>query len=132
MIKVILVPIDGTPRSEQVLDTAKIIAGRFNSHIKVVHVREQGAEPFLFSGVPEKMREQVAEMNAEMAGSLADEVRQQFEQFCQDNAIRITQKPSGAAEITASLHLLDGDARSMLVREARLVDVIAMPPIRWR
>ena len=40
MIKVILVPVDGTEHSAEVLATALIIAKRFDSHIKVVHVRE--------------------------------------------------------------------------------------------
>ena len=45
MIKVILVPVDGTERSAEVLETALVIARRFDSHIKVVHVRERAHEP---------------------------------------------------------------------------------------
>ena len=46
MIKIILVPVDGSERSAQVLDTALVIAKRFDAHIKVVHVRERSLEPF--------------------------------------------------------------------------------------
>ena len=42
MIKVILVPVDGSDHSAEVLDTALVIAKRFDSHIKVVHVLSDG------------------------------------------------------------------------------------------
>ena len=52
MIKIILVPIDNSERSFAVLDTALVVARRFDAHIKVVHVVEETSEPYLFSGVP--------------------------------------------------------------------------------
>ena len=60
MIKVILVPVDGTERSAEVLDTALVIAKRFDSHIKVVHVREHASEPYMFGGIPKNYREELA------------------------------------------------------------------------
>ncbi len=126
MIKTIMVPLDGTDRSAQVLDTALVVAGRFDAHIKAVHVREHGKEPFVFTGVPKKMREQYVEMNEKMVGSLADTVNEQFKAFCAQNDVRITRKPSSAPGISASLHVLTGDARSELARVARLADVVAM------
>ena len=38
MIKIILVPLDGSDSSAEALDTALVVAGRFNAHIKAVHV----------------------------------------------------------------------------------------------
>ena len=38
MIKIILVPVDGSERSAAVLGTAEVIANRFGAHVKVVHV----------------------------------------------------------------------------------------------
>ena len=83
MIKIILVPLDGGERSAEVLDTALVIAARFDAHIKVVHVSTQGQELFSMTGVPESMRQQFTEMNQKMVGSVADSVRDQFKSFCQ-------------------------------------------------
>jgi nucleotide-binding universal stress UspA family protein len=58
--------------------------------------------------------------------STVDTVRDQFNAFCKQGGVKVTRKPSKSKEITASLHVLEGDAESMLGRESRLVDVIAM------
>jgi len=127
MIKIILVPLDGSERSAAVLDTALVIARRFDAHIKAVHVSERGgSEPFLFSGMSEKLREQVVEMNSRAAKSVADTVREQFKTFCAKNKVKVTKKPSSVKQVSASLHLLEGDPVSVLDRESRLVDVVAL------
>ena len=126
MIKVILVPVDGSDRSAEVLDTALIIARRFDSHIKVVHVREQASEPFMFGGVPKNYREEFARMSQKAIDSTVDTLRGQFNAFCKQGGIKITRKPSGSKNVTASLHIMDGSPQDVLDRESRLVDVIAM------
>lgn len=126
MIKVILVPVDGTERSADVLYTALVIAKRFDAHIKVVHVREHISEPFMFSGMPASYREEYAKMSSRAVDAVIDELRRQFNTFCKQGKVKITRKASGAQEITASLHILEGDAEAALEKESRLVDVIAM------
>jgi nucleotide-binding universal stress UspA family protein len=126
MIKIILVPVDGTERSADVLDTALVIANRFGAHIKVVHVREHTSEPFLFSGVPASFRNEFAKMTSKAVDEVVTLVREQFNAFCKQGAVKVTRKPSNSQEVTASLHVLEGDAEAMLDRESRLVDVIAM------
>ena len=126
MIKIILVPLDGSERSAAVLDTALVIAKRFDAHIKAVHVRERGSEPFLFAEMPDKLREQFIAMNSKMSGSVADTVRDQFKEFCQRNKVKVTRKPSSVKQVSASLHVHDGDPGSVLDKESRLVDLIAM------
>ena len=133
MIKIILVPLDGSERSAAVLDTALIVAGRFDAHIKVVHVRERVSEPFLFAEMPDSLREQVTKMNSRAAESVVDTVREQFHQFCKRGKVKVTRKPSSAKQVSASLHILEGDTVSVLDRESRLVDVIAMSrPVQHR
>lgn len=126
MIKVILVPVDGSQRSADVLDTALVIANRFGAHIKVVHVREQSGEPFMFSGIPASFREEFVRMSSKVVDSVVDTVREQFNNFCKQGKVKITRKVSKSAEVSASLHILDGNAEAVLDRESRLVDVIAM------
>ncbi len=126
MIKVILVPVDDTEHSADVLSTALVIAKRFGAHIKVVHVREHTGEPFMFSEMPASYREEFARISSKAVNSIIDTVRGRFKHFCQQGKVKITRKPANSAEITASLHILEGNVESVLDRESRLVDVIAM------
>jgi nucleotide-binding universal stress UspA family protein len=126
MIKIILVPVDGTERSADVLDTALVVANRFGAHIKVVHIREHTSEPFMFGGMPASYREEFARMSSKAVDSVVETVRGQFNAFCKQGGVKITRKPSASQQITASLHVLEGDAETVLGRESRLVDVIAM------
>lgn len=126
MIKVILVPLDGTERSAEVLDTALVIANRFGAHIKAVHVRESASEPYMFGGIPKNYREEFARMSKKAVDSMVDTVRAHFKSFCKQGSVKITRKPSGSKEVTASLHVFEGDVESVLGQESRLVDVIAM------
>ena len=123
MIKVILVPVDGSERSAEVLDTALVVAKRFDAHIKVVHVRQQTSELF---NLPGGFRDEYAKMSSRAIDEVADTVKQQFDSFCDNHKIKVTRKPSAASEISASLHVFEGDPERVLDRESRLVDVIAM------
>jgi nucleotide-binding universal stress UspA family protein len=125
MIKIILVPLDGTQPSADVLSTALVVANRFGSHIKCVHVREPSNEPFMFSGMPESYRKEFLDMSNKAHEAVAEQVRAQFDALIAQG-VKKTKKPSAAPEVTASLHLCEGDAETVLVREARLVDVIAL------
>jgi nucleotide-binding universal stress UspA family protein len=126
MIKLILVPLDGTEPSAEVLNTALVVAKRFDSHIKAVHVREPVGEPFMFSGMPAAYRDEYAAIGARALDEVTDKVKQQFKAFIAQGGVRKTRKPSASAEVTSSLHILEGDAENILARESRLVDVIAM------
>jgi nucleotide-binding universal stress UspA family protein len=123
MIKVILVPVDGSERSADVLDTALVVAKRFDAHIKVVHVRQHTSELF---NLPAGFRDEYAKMSSRAIDEVADTVKQQFDSFCDNHKIKVTRKPSASSEISASLHLFEGDPETVLDRESRLVDVIAM------
>ena len=109
MIKIILVPVDGTDRSAEVLDTALVIAKRFDAHIKVVHVRELAKEPYMFGGVPKNYREEFARMSRKAVETLVDEIRKKFNTFCSQNKVKVTRKPSAAKGVSASLHVFEGD-----------------------
>ena len=126
MIKIILVPVDGSDRSAEVLDTALVIAKRFDAHIKVVHVLDQGSEPFLFAEMPDSLREEYVKVNRNMMSSVVGGIREHFDNFCKTNKVKVTRKPSSSKEVSASLHILEGGARTVLDHESRLVDVIAM------
>ena len=110
MIKVILVPVDGTERSADVLNTALVIANRFGAHIKVVHVREHTSEPFMFSGMPASYREEFVKMSNKAVDSVVSTVQQQFNEFCARSGVKKVRKPAASAQVAASLQILEGDA----------------------
>ena len=126
MIKIILVPLDGTERSAEVLDTALVVANRFGAHIKAVHVREHTSEPFMFSGMPASYRKEFVEMSTKAVDSVVSTVQQQFNEFCVRSGVKKVRKPGASTQLAASLQIHEGDAETVLSRESRLVDVIAM------
>lgn len=126
MIKVILVPMDGSDSSSEVLDTALVVAKRFDAHIKAVHVKEQASEPFGFGDIGAKLREEYKELGERAVDAVVTQVKQQFTSFCERNSVKITKTVTTSTEVTASLHILEGDALSCLEKESRLVDVVAL------
>lgn len=126
MIKVILVPLDGSDQSSEVLDTALVVAKRFDAHIKAVHVRQQAGEPFMFGDIGSSFREEYKQLGMKAMNAVVSTVKQQFTSFCERNKVKITKKVTRSVEVSASLHILDGDPLNRLEEEARLVDVVAL------
>ena len=133
MIKIILVPLDGSQRSVDVLDTALVVANRFDAHIRAVHVRQHSGEPFMFSEIPEAFRKNLVELNDKAVDSVVEAVQQQFNDFCARSGVKKLRKPNTRNEVAASLEVFEGNPETVLSRESRLVDVIAMSrPTRHR
>ncbi len=133
MIKIILVPVDGSERSAEVLKTARVIANRFDAHIKVIHVRGKSSEPYLFAEMPQAFREQYEKMASTAVDTVADMVQKQFDSFVEQGDVTVAAKPGEASGATASLEFMRGDPGEVLNHEARLVDVILMSrPVRHR
>ncbi len=126
MIKVIRVPLDGSDKSSEVLDTALVVAKRFDAHIKAVHVRQQAGEPFMFGDIGSSFREEYKQLGMKAMNAVVSTVKQQFTSFCERNKVKITKKVTRSVEVSASLHILDGDPLNRLEEESRLVDVIAL------
>ena len=132
MIKVILVPLDGTDHSAAILHTALVVARRFDAHIKVVHVRGHTSEPYMFSSVPKAFRDEYLKMTNQEIDQVADRIKQQFNDFCAEAKIKKTRQVN-TREVSASLHLLEGNSQSVLGHESRLADVVAMSrPVKHR
>ena len=132
MIKIILIPLDGTDHSALTLSAALVVARRFDAHIKVVHVRGHAGEPFMFSGVAQAFRDEYARLNTQAIDAVVDRVRAQFNDFCRQNKVKKT-RGLNTREVSASLHILEGNSRAVLEHESRLADVVAMSrPVKHR
>ena len=132
MIKVILVPLDGTEHSAATLPTALVVARRFDAHIKAVHGRGHATEPYMFSSVPKAFRDEYLNLSNREIDSVAKTVKQQFDSFCVEGKVKKTRRVN-TREVSASLHLLEGNPQQVLEHESRLADVVALSrPVKHR
>ena len=133
-IKTILVPIDGSKESFAVLDRAFVVADRFGSHIKALHVMlhaSDGAATGFFNLAAEMRKN--AEIQADKVTiERAAELQAQFEAHCSDHNIPITERPTGQAGVSAVWHQETGHVDEVLTHHGRASDLIAVSRPRIR
>lgn len=128
-IKTILVPIDGSKGSFAALSRAFVVANRFDSHIKALHVMTHGADIAAAGtyNLPAKLRKSVEGMADEAALEKAAELRELFEEHCLDNKIPISKKPTRQGGPTAFWHQESGNVDEVLTHHGLVSDIIAVP-----
>lgn len=127
-IRKILVPVGGSDADSTVLEAALVVARRFGAHIDVLHVLERfgQSQPYVFDRVPARLKNAAATDVDDKARRRADEVRQQFEQFCERSKLAIAETPAVQENATARWCQHHGQIAEVLVHQARLSDVIAI------
>ncbi|MBT3046141.1 MAG: universal stress protein [gamma proteobacterium symbiont of Ctena orbiculata] len=127
-IKTILVPIGGRKASMTALERAFVIAERFGAHIKAVHVMERAFDAVSFEfHLPAHLRGSVEESSEQSAKVQADEYREAFEDACNKANVTISDKPTSGTGVSAGWHQEFGHVEDVLVRHARLSDVVTVP-----
>jgi len=128
-IKSILVPIDGSKGSFAALSRAFIVARRFESHIKALHIMTHGADIAAAGtyNLPAKLRKTVVGQADKLALEKAAELQEFFEGHCLDNDIPISNKPVKQGGVTAAWHQESGSVDEVLIHHGRVSDVIAVP-----
>ena len=128
-IKTILVPIDGSKGSLAALSRAFVVANRFGSHIKALHVMTRGSDVAGTGtyNLPAKLRKSVEEKADELAMERAAELQEHFEAHCQDNDIPISTRPIKGGGATAAWHQEFGNVDEVLIHHGLVSDVIAVP-----
>ena len=128
-IKTIMVPIDGSKGSFAALSRAFVVAKRFESHIKALHVMTHGSD-IAGTGtfnLPAKLRKSVETEAEKLALGKAAELQQFFEEHCEDNDIPISKRPTRQGGATAIWHQEFGNVDEVLINHGRVSDVIAVP-----
>jgi len=127
-IKIILVPIGGSEESMNALKRAFVIADRFGAHIKGLHVmgRISDAVSFEFH-LPANLRGSVQQSAEQLALARADEARAGFEAACRQANVTLSDTPIQTEGPSASWHQEFGHVEDVLVRHARLSDLITVP-----
>ena len=103
-IKTILVPIDGSQASFAALDRVFVVAERFGSHIKALHVMLHASDVAAAGGFnfPANLMKN-AEIEADRAAmEKAAVLQEQFEARCSDRNIPISRQPTGHDGVTAA------------------------------
>jgi nucleotide-binding universal stress UspA family protein len=127
-IKIILVPIGGSKVSRAALERAFVVAKRFGAHVKGLHVMERMSDAVSFEfHLPEKLRGSVQSSAEQAAASRAEELRAGFEKACQEAGITLSEKPLEGDTASASWHQEFGHVEDILVRHARLSDLVTVP-----
>jgi len=126
-IKTILVPLNGSDSAYNVLETALVIADRFQAHISAIHVSQSSLQSatYVFASIPKALRESVEEEGKKALNRQADEIRSKFESFCRDHEISIVDKPGQGNGVTGSWIHEFGSVNDTLIDYARLNDVTA-------
>lgn len=127
-IKTILVPIGGRKASITALERAILIAERFGAHIKAVHVMERVFDTVSYEfHLPSQLRGSVEKSAEQSAMVQADEYRAEFESVCKQANIILSDKPVDGEGASAGWHQEFGHVEDVLVRHARLCDVVTVP-----
>lgn len=128
-VKTILVPMEGSNVSKEVLETAWVVANRFGAHIDALHVLPypSASEPFVFDYLPDKLRETAAAAVEKDAKEKAAVVRGVFDEFCKSHNVKIAERPITEDGPTAAWREETGYVSEVLVNNGRLSDMIAMP-----
>lgn len=126
-IKIVLVPVDGSPESLETLNSAFNIANRFGAHIRALHVvhSELKAISHMSDRMPASLREDVAARAKQDARLHADAAKAQFEGFCKEHGATISSDPS-VEGATAEWLEEAGEVADVLMKWGRLSDVIVV------
>jgi len=133
-IKTILVPIDGSKESFAALDRAFVVADRFGSHIKALHVMLRASDVAAagFFNLPVKLRKN-AEIEADKATmEKTAELQEQFEAHCSDHNVPINERLTRQGGVSAAWHQEFGHIDEVMTRHGRVSDVIAVSRPRIR
>lgn len=124
-VKSILVPLDGSEASFAVLDTALVVANRFNAKIKGMHIRSKtGDLPFELDYVPEKLKRSVVVEAERVSTENARAVYDQFVEYCKKHDIAVGDSLNDES-VGAVWREEMGSVSDVLIRHGRLCDVIA-------
>jgi len=117
-----------------VLDTALVVANRFGAHIEALHVmqRPEDAAPYMFSHISSRLRQSFIREAEKTERDKAAEARAQFDEFCTRHGVRLVAQPALQPGATAAWREEPGRAGEVLIRCARLADVVAVARPRTR
>ena len=128
-MKTILVPIDGGEHDRELLESALTVAGRFQAHLEVLHVRHDPEEMLHATGMalPGMMRGSVMEVGARQAEETSARARRTFEAVCAEAGVALVADPPFPDEVSAVWRDRTGRPTLLVALRGRLADLIVVP-----
>ena len=125
-IKSILVPTDGEETLSIALDTALVVARRFDAHITVLHVSDSSMKSAMYTNMSRDLKQRVLEEEKNILTANADVIREEVESFAEARSVTLSGKPPEGGGISLSFQHEFGSKRETLVHWARLFDTVAV------
>ncbi|HSM39191.1 MAG TPA: universal stress protein [Afifellaceae bacterium] len=126
MIRVILVPVRGDGKGENVLGHAAVLARRFSAHIRVVHCRPRPQDMLPYGiPVPGFMKTQLQEQATELADQVSSSLKAEFDTLVGRFGLRVSDEAI-AGEATANWVEEAGRQVEVIKHHGRLADLIAV------
>ena len=126
--KTILVPASSAEASKTALDTALLVARRWNSHLEVLHVRAdpRGLVPYTGEGMDGSMIEEIMDVTEREGVDRATQTKAMFDEFCAEHNLIVNDTPSADAGVTVSWREEAGREDEIVALQGRLYDLIVV------
>jgi nucleotide-binding universal stress UspA family protein len=126
--KTILVPVSSPEASRSTLDTALLVAKRWQSHLEVLHVRAdpRGLVPYTGEGMDGSMIEEIMDVTEREGAERAVQTKQMFDAFCAEHSLKVSDTPSPDAGVTVSWREESGREDEVVALQGRLYDLIVV------
>ncbi len=128
-IRKILLPLTGTAAGGAALQTALMIARKWNAHVTTLHVRVDSRDvaPLAGEGLSGAMIEEMMSATEKESNDRAHAIRAMFERFVAENHVTVADGRSGAEGPTASFAAVTGREEDLVAQQARLADLTVVP-----
>ena len=126
--KTILVPVSSPEASKSTLDTAFLVAKRWNSHLEILHVRAdpRGLVPYTGEGMDGSMIEEIMDVTEREGADRAIQTKAMYEAFCAEHSLTVSDTPSPDAGVTVSWREETGREDEVVALKGRLYDLIVV------
>lgn len=115
-IKSILVPLEGGEPSYRMLETALVVARRFDAHIATVHISESVMKSAAFNSLLNSLQQDVRSEEKQLQTRQAETIRKAVEDFSRKHGLVVTPGSAGQDGVTISFEHEFGQ-----VEESRII-----------
>jgi len=128
-IRRILLPLTGTAAGEAALGTALMIAGIWNAHVTVLHVRVDSRDvaPLAGEGLSGAMIEEMMSATEKESSERSSAVHAMFDRFVAEHGVMVAEPAPGRTRASANFASVTGREEDLVAQLARLTDITVVP-----
>ncbi len=126
--KTILVPLSDPDTGRTTLETALLVARRWDTHIDTLHVRPdpRSLVPYTGEGMDGSMIEEIMDATERERARKAEQTRHMFDSFCETNKLVVSDTPTKTGTLTISWREEIGREDEIVSLRGRLHDLIVV------